>query len=464
VTRAGRCLRVSEHRTPEGHTVGIYTDITNLKQAEEAIRYRAYYDALTALPNRENFMQALADTAAQSRRSRTRAAILFVDLDRFKNINDTLGHETGDLVLREAARRLSAAVRQTDVVARFGGDEFTLILRDVQDANSAARVAQGIIGKLTESYKVGSHVLHTGASIGITLCPDDSTDPQVLLRNADMAMYQAKNRGRHTYQFFTARLTEMARHFVALENDLRLALLRSEFALHFQPIVRLDEGRASGAEALLRWHHPARGVVSPAEFIPVAWVLREACRQGRAWCGDDGLLERIAVNVSSRQFHGGFDVEFVRSILAETGFPADCLVLEMTESLLIENDERILATLAGLRDLGVGLAVDDFGTGYSALSYLRRFPVTTLKIDRSFIADIERSTSDAHLVESIIAMARALRIAVVAEGVETAGQAEMLRGMGCSYAQGYWFGRPVTAAELGERLAAGAADHLAAGG
>ncbi|MCB1745933.1 MAG: EAL domain-containing protein [Gammaproteobacteria bacterium] len=453
LSETGRYLRISEHRTPDGYIVGIYTDITAIKQAEEHIRYRAYFDMLTDLPNRENFMSQLEATVRLAQRNRTLSALLFVDLDRFKNVNDTLGHQTGDLLLQEAARRICHSVRNSDIVARFGGDEFAVILRDIAETNDAARIAETIIGRLAEGYVLDEQVLYCGASIGITVCPSDSVEPEVLLRNADMAMYQAKALGRNTFRFFTASMTARAEQFVALEKDLRRSIGSDEFELHYQPVIRLDDGALGGAEALLRWHHPERGTVSPAEFIPVAeetrlivelgaWVLERACREMLEWVGPNGALPHLALNVSSRQLWGGFDGDFVRGVLNATGFPGEHLKFEMTESLLIEDDERASAILGDFRDLGIGISIDDFGTGYSALGYLRRFPVTTLKIDRSFVRDIEVDRSDASLVESIIAMARALGIDVVAEGVETAGQAAMLRAMGCQYAQGFLFGRP----------------------
>jgi EAL domain-containing protein (putative c-di-GMP-specific phosphodiesterase class I) len=305
--------------------------------------------------------------------------------------------------------------------------------------------------------------VHTGASIGITVHPADGGDAQTMLRNADMAMYQAKARGRNTFQFFTNEMSRRAEQFVTLEKDLRRSLGTSEFDFHYQPVLRLDDGTLAGAEALLRWQHPERGQVPPGEFIPVAeetrliaelgaWGLRHACRTAREWCRlPHPALPRLAVNVSSRQFWGGFDGEFVHALLAETGFPPECLVFEMTESLLVDEDERVLAILKSFRDMGIGIAIDDFGTGYSALGYLRRFPVTMLKIDRSFVHDIENDAGDAHLTESIIAIGRALRIAVVAEGVETAGQAELLRQMGCDFVQGWLYGHPLPAAAFAAR-------------
>ena len=467
-TQAGRIASISESRTADGYVVGLYTDITAMRNAEQHIRYRAYFDALTALPNRENFMNQLSAAIHQSRRDGGLFALLFVDLDHFKNVNDTLGHASGDRLLIEAALRLQHCLRESDTVARFGGDEFTIILRDIDDGMSAARCAETLIGALTEGFDIDDQTVHSGASIGITLFPADGDDIHTLLRNADLAMYRAKARGRHTYRFFAAAMTTRAEHHAALEKDLRLGLGRQEFDFEYQPVIRLADGSLAGAEALLRWQQPERGAVSPTEFIAVAeqtrlivdigaWGLDHACRSAAAWCArGGGVLARLAVNVSGRQLWGGFDGDFVRRVLDETGFPAERLVFEMTESMLIEEDRRVGAILRDFRDLGIGIALDDFGTGYSALGYLRRFPVTMLKIDRTFVGDIEANKSDAHLVESIIALGRALQLTVVAEGVETAAQAHILRDLGCELAQGFYFARPLPAADFARRYCAAA--------
>jgi diguanylate cyclase (GGDEF)-like protein len=462
-TRAGRIAAISEYRTADGYVVGLYTDVTEMRTAEEHIRYRAYFDPLTELPNRENFMSQLAQTIQLSQRDGRQFALLFVDLDRFKNVNDTLGHGVGDRLLVEAGRRLTDCLRQSDTVARFGGDEFTVILRDIDDAMNAAHCAETLIDALTEGFELDQQVVHTGASIGITLYPADGADAHTLLRNADMAMYRAKARGRNTYRFFAAEMTMRAEQFVSLEKDLRVALAGQQFDFEYQPVVRLVDGALAGAEALLRWRHPTRGAIPPGEFIPVAeetrliidigaWALSHVCHAAAAWCATaGGVLPRLAVNVSGRQLWGGFDGDFVRGVLADSGFPAERLVFEITESLLIDQDRRVGAILRDFRELGIGIALDDFGTGYSALGYLRRFPVTMLKIDRAFVGDIESNSSDVHLIESIIALGRALDLTVVAEGVETTGQAEILARLGCELAQGYYFARPMSAAAFESR-------------
>jgi diguanylate cyclase (GGDEF)-like protein len=466
-TRAGLIVTISEYRTADGYVVGLYTDITAMRTAEAHIRQRAYFDPLTELPNRENFMGQLTATINQSRRNGGLFALLFVDLDHFKNVNDALGHAIGDRLLIEAGLRLKHCLRESDTVARFGGDEFTIILRDIDHAMSAAHCAETLIGALTEDFDLEGQTVHTGASVGITVYPADGNDIHTLLRNADMAMYQAKSHGRHTYRFFAAEMTARAEHFVAMEKDLRLALGRQEFDFEYQPVVRLEDGALAGAEALLRWFQPQRGGVSPGEFIPVAeqsrlivdigaWALGHACRSALSWCVA-GRLPRLVINVSGRKIWGGFDRDFVRRVLDETGFPAERLVFEMTESLLIDKDRWVGSTLRDFRDMGIGIALDDFGTGYSALGYLRQFPVTMLKIDRSFVSDIANNNSDAHLVEAVIALGRALQLTVVAEGVETAAQAQILRNLGCELAQGYYFARPMPGDEFAHKYLAGSA-------
>lgn len=457
----GRWIQVSERLTSDGGTVGIYTDITKLKQAEENIRYRAFFDPLTGLLNRAHFLERLEDALASGRRGGTFTALLFVDLDRFKHTNDALGHDVGDALLVEAAGRIRKVVRSTDIVARLGGDEFTVILHGLREANRATLIAETLVDVLARPYQLAGHEVHSGASIGITLSPADGDDPGTLLKNADMAMYRAKAQGRNTFHFFTAEMTRRAQHFVTVEKALRRSAEQGDFVLHYQPVLQLAGERVVGIEALVRWRHPDQGLVLPNDFIPVAeetglivelgeWVLRQACREAAGWVGC-----YLAVNVSSRQFLGGFDRHITESILRETEFPADRLVLEITESVLMVEDERIHQALAEFREMGIRLAMDDFGTGYSSLSYLRRFPFGLLKVDRSFVQYIDVNANDAKLVRSIIALGRHLGIAVVAEGVESRRQAAILRGLECGFVQGGLYGEPVPAEAMAIALARG---------
>jgi len=463
--RGGRWLHIKERPTSEGGIVGVYTDITHVKQAEEDIHFRANFDPLTGLPNRASFIEYLDQAVARSRRTRRLVALMFVDLDRFKNVNDTLGHAIGDELLKQAGARIKASVRATDTVSRLGGDEFTVILNDLVGDMDATIVAESMIAQLTKSYDVEGHEVYAGASVGITICPNDGTDRDTLLKNADMAMYQAKEMGGNTFRFFTRRMTEKAQRFVEVEKDLRRALDSREFIIHYQPVVDLANDAIIGAEALVRWEHPQRGLVPPDQFVPVAeetglivglgeWVLRTAIEGAVKWpAGTDSVGPYLAVNVSSRQFKGSFGREVVEGILAETGFPAHRLMFEITESLLMDEDDRIAQAMEDFRDLGVILAIEDFGTGYSSLSYLRRFPVSVLKIDREFIRDMDVDPNDARLVQTIIAMAKGLKMTLVAEGVEKTEQVELLRRLGCDRAQGYLYGRPVD--EVGFSIAAG---------
>ncbi|GAB4350186.1 MAG: EAL domain-containing protein [Gammaproteobacteria bacterium] len=442
--------------------MAVLSDVTEMKRAEERIRYRAYFDALTGLPNRTYFLELLERAVREARRLNRETALLFIDLDRFKNVNDTLGHDEGDRLLKAVASRLRASVRESDTVARLGGDEFTVILTNLAPGGHVTVITEKLMRRLAEPCRIGAHEIHPAASIGITLCPADGDDPQTLLKNADMAMYRAKEQGRNTFCYFTQEMTERAEHFMAIETDLRHALDNDELFLEFQPVIHAPTRKLAGFEALVRWAHPERGRLGPDQFIPVAeetgqivelgeWVLGSACQtMVRVADALSGRIPRLSVNVSSRQFRGGFGPAVVEAILARTGFPADRLLLEITESLLMDEDVHVRKALLELRELGVGLSVDDFGTGYSALGYLRRFPATLLKIDKSFIADLGRERRNTNLVTAIIAMARSLDLRVVAEGVETREQASMLLGLGCDYLQGYLFGRPASVQNLVE--------------
>ena len=385
--------------------------------------------------------------------------MLFLDLDRFKHVNDSLGHLIADRVLQSVASRLHARVRATDTVARQGGDEFVILLSEVTHAQDAAVSAEKILQSVRTLHRIDHHDLHLTASIGIATYPDDGTDAEALLRNADLAMYHAKECGRNNYQFFTEDMNRAALERQSLDVDLRLALENREFELYYQPKVTLATGAITAVEALIRWHHPRRGLVSPAEFIPVAeacgvivpigqWVIREACRQTRAW-RDAGLPRvRIAINVSARELREKQFVATVRAILKETGLEPDYLELELTESFLMQDATIIGTVLQALKELGVTLALDDFGTGYSSLTHLQRFPIDTLKIDRSFVRDVATDVGDANIVNAMIRMGASLDMRVVAEGVETRDQLAFLQEHGCPEAQGYHLGRPVVAGQL----------------
>ncbi|MDH4188720.1 MAG: EAL domain-containing protein [Betaproteobacteria bacterium] len=439
------------------HYVAVISDITARKEAERRLGYLATHDALTGLKNRSIFFESLQHAIARARRGNDRLALLFLDIDNFKAINDTLGHHAGDHLLREIAARLAGCVRESDTVARQGGDEFTVMIEDLTSSDEAAQIAKKILDTLAPKFVVAEREVFVTASIGIDIFPTDSGEAEDLLKNADAAMYHAKEQGRNNYQFYSAELNAAAHKRLSLEGGLRRAIEREEFVLHYQPQVTLRGARLVGAEALLRWNHPERGLVMPDEFIPVAescglivpigeWVLRTACAQNRRWQAA-GLPELpVAVNISARQFRPDF-VRIVRQVLADTGLDARYLELEITETLLMKNIEATTASLGLLNDLGVALAVDDFGTGYSSLYYLKRFPVDKLKIERAFVQDITVDPDDAALVRAIVNLGHSLGLRVTAEGVETEEHFAYLLGAGCDEGQGYHFGRPVAASE-----------------
>ncbi|WP_133718844.1 EAL domain-containing protein [Methylocaldum gracile] len=453
-------LNISTVRNEQGEAVnyvGVFTDITHLKRSETQLEYLAHYDPLTGLPNRLLLLSRLNHALERARRDRSRGAVLFLDLDRFKNVNDSLGHATGDELLQLASQRMRECLRETDTVARLGGDEFVVVLEELSDPENAASVAHHLIDRLSAPFVLsGGQEVYIGASLGIGIFPDDGDDADRLIQYADAALYQAKDSGRGTYHFYTESLTTSANERLALETRLRHALDRDEFVLHYQPLVTLTDGRIFGVEALLRWQIPDQGLLSPNRFIPLAeetglivplgeWVLRTACRCMKAWL-DAGLpLEMLAVNLSPRQFQQGDLHERIRAILAETGLPSHHLELEITETALMEDGPENEAKLAALKELGVRIAIDDFGTGYSSLAYLKRFPIDKLKIDQSFMRDIPQDTSNMEIAAAIIAMARNLKLEVLAEGVEAEAQLAFLKRHGCDVAQGYLFGRPMTA-------------------
>jgi len=390
---------------------------------------------------------------------------MLLDIDHFKMVNDTMGHEAGDELLRDIGRRLQVCVRESDTVARFGGDEFGMVLGNMADPRDAIFVAQKMLDSFAPPFFVGGRELFVGPSIGITIYPLDSVDLDALTKNADSAMYHAKAQGRNNFQFYSAELTARAQSRLDLETSLRRALERREFLLHYQPKFSLDTGAMTGVEALIRWQHPELGMVSPQDFIGIAeesglilpigeWVLREACQQVRQW-HDEGLGQvKLAVNLSTRQFRHGRLMETLAGVLAETGFDPRNLEFEITESVLMESSTAVSEVLAGLKTMGISISVDDFGTGYSSLSYLKRFPIDALKIDRTFVRDIPADQDDAAIVRAIIAMARSLRMKVIAEGVETAEQQQFLRAEGCDEIQGYLSGRPVPPGEFRQMLQA----------
>ena len=444
--------------------IGSVTDISQRKRSEEEIRRIAYYDTLTKLPNRAFFIEQLRRTLATAKRSGRRAALLFCDLDNFKDVNDSLGHDKGDLLLQEIAERLSACIRQGDTLSRLGGDEFVLLLPAVKADRDAVMVARKIKEQLARPFDLAGHEVYTSPSIGIAFYPDDGDTVSTLLKHADMAMYAAKARGRNRYQFFSEDMHKRAVDRMQLEAGLRQALERREFRIAYQPQYRLETGRLEAVEVLLRWQHPERGLIMPARFIPLAeetgmiqaigtWLLRAVCEQVKEWL-DAGYPDlRAAVNLSSRQFAEPGFVETVRSILADVGLPARHLELEITESVLMQDAQQAVTTLEALRADGISLTIDDFGTGYSSLVYLKDLAVNRLKIDREFVREIDQDERNAAIAAAIIELGRSLGLDIVAEGVETAAQAAVLRRLRCPMAQGFYFSRPLARDAIQLKLA-----------
>ena len=448
-------------RTAELETanVQLQSEIFERMQAEKRIWHIAHHDALTGLPNRALLQDRLDQALIAAERNRNHVAVLFLDLDRFKNVNDSLGHDVGDALLQIVADRLVAVVRDIDTVCRLGGDEFVIILGAVNGPDDAVLICERIIAALAQPVDAMGHALRASTSIGIAFYPDDASDAPTLMKSADAAMYAAKSRGRNNFQFFSADLNAEALRFFQLEQKLRHAVGNRELVLYYQPQVDTSAHRVCALEALVRWQSPKSGLVPPAEFIPVAeetglivelgeWVLREACRQLREWHEAGWPRVPIAVNLSARQFQQRDLVARIRNILDETGLSPAMLELEITESCLMHSVDDALAQVRALAEMGIRLVIDDFGTGYSSLSYLKRFPVSQLKIDRSFVRDLCTDREDAAIVSSIIGLARTLDLDVVAEGVETTAQLAALRYEGCTLCQGYLFSRPRPAAEV----------------
>lgn len=451
---------------------GVSWDVTEkelaesrLREKEEHLYFLAHHDVLTSLPNRRLLQDRMQHALAKARRSGYQAALIYFDLDRFKTINDSLGHAIGDRVLKEIASRLARQVRETDTLARLGGDEFVVILEQVEEAEKVAAVAQKLLLELTREILVEGHSLYVTASAGISLFPTDSVDSEGLMKSAETAMYRAKERGKNMCQYFTPDMNARARELLQLESGLRQALEQQQLVLHYQPQVDLTTGELIGVEALVRWEHPERGMVPPGDFIPLAeetglivpigeWVLRTACAQSQAWRQAGFSPMRMAVNISPRQFRQSDLIARVDEILRETGLEPSALELEVTEGVIMNDVEAAIATMEELGKMGVLLAIDDFGTGYSSLGYLKRFPIAGLKIDRSFVRDIPGDANDAQIAASVIALAHNMNLRVVAEGIETADQLAFLRDKGCEHGQGYYFSPPCTAEELAARFLA----------
>ncbi|WP_111641021.1 putative bifunctional diguanylate cyclase/phosphodiesterase [Marinimicrobium alkaliphilum] len=444
----------------------ICTDISERKLAENALReqqsrlnYLAFHDSLTALPNRSLFYDRIYHSLSRARRSNSKVAVMLLDIDRFKNVNDSLGHDAGDLMLKAIAVRLKESVRDMDTVARLGGDEFVVVLEGVHDMDDVIFVANKILAMVTKPIDIYGHDITTTASIGVSVFPEHGDDADDLLKNADIAMYKAKEAGKNTCQFYASGMSASAVNYLLLENDLRRALEQNQLILYYQPQVDMRTGELVGVEALVRWKHPERGLISPAHFIPLAeetglivplgeWVLYQACLQRKCWLDRGMQVGRIAVNLSPRQFRQRNFPGKVDQILMSVGLPAELLELEITENCAMEHAGETINQLHQLHRMGLCLAIDDFGTGYSSLSYLRRFPIQRLKIDSSFIRDIEGIESDGAIARSIIDLARNMHLNVVAEGVENPGQAAWLQAEGCDQGQGFLYSQPLSAEQL----------------
>ena len=445
-------------------SVLVFRDVTTARALAEKVVHSAQHDPLTGLPNRLLLSDRIGQAIALAGRHMHKGAVLFLDLDGFKHINDSLGHRVGDELLQSVAKRLRTSVRAPDTISRQGGDEFIVLLQEVKQPEDAAIWARRVLQLVAETHSCEKHRLHVTASIGISVFPDDGSDAEALIKNADTAMYQAKANGRQSYKFFKAVMNVRAVERQTIEEDLRHALTRREFALHYQPKVNIQTGAIAGAEALLRWAHPSRGFIPPVEFIPVAeesglilsigaWVLREACAQAKAWV-DAGLpLATMAVNVSAVQFRNEDFLESMFTSLNETGLDPRFLELELTESVLMKQPELTAHILQILREKGVQVSVDDFGTGYSSLSYLQQFPIDVLKIDQSFVRRMTTNPGETAIVSAIISMAKSLHLKVIAEGVETFEELAFLKAQECDEAQGFYFSRPVPPAQFADLLA-----------
>lgn len=441
-------------------------DVTKRREAERAVRSMAYHDPLTGLPNRLLFADRLKMVVARASRTREKTAILFIDLDNFKAVNDSMGHAAGDALLKEISSRLRSSVRESDTVARQGGDEFLVILNSVASVSQAVTASERILGSVRKPVKLTEGEVFVSASIGVVMHPDDGSDADVLIRNADVAMYHAKEGGRNQCQLFNQEVQKRIAEQMAIRTALARAVTNDEFELHYQPKIETYTGKISGVEALVRWRHPERGLVPPGVFIPVAeetglivqlgeWVIREACRQAAAWKAA-GTPVRVGVNLSGRQFKGDGLLAVVEKALSSAGLDPGQLDLEITESVAMQDPDRVRVILEKLRAMGASISLDDFGTGYSSLSYLRRFPFDYVKIDRSFLSGVETDFLQRSMVGGIVSLAHMLRLRVIAEGIETAAQISVMKEVGCDELQGFGFCKPLPAAELQPFLAEGA--------
>jgi len=464
-------LTIAAIRDAEGaitNYVASFSDITEHKRAQDRIEFLAFHDPLTRLPNRVLGRDRVGQAIAYAERMKTKMAALFLDLDKFKLVNDTLGHAVGDALLQAVAGRLQGCLRETDTLCRLAGDEFLIVLQDTRDNEAVSIICEKILALLVKPFALEGQSLTTSFSIGIAVYPEDGRNTDELLRSADTAMYEAKEAGRNTYRFFDRRMNADVSRSLHLREEMRQALSRGEFELYYQPQIDLESGDVIGVEALVRWNHPERGLVFPGDFIAIAedsglivpigeWVLLEACRQAKLWLLDGISSCVVAVNLSGAQFTRGTLVETVSRALQESGLPPELLELELTESILIQDAEGVLAIVRQLKSFGVKLSIDDFGTGYSSLSYLKRFNVDKLKIDQSFVRDIASDPDDKAIVNAIIQMARSLGLTTIAEGVENADALALLTELGCDEVQGYYFARPMNRASLSAYLSAAAA-------
>lgn len=432
---------------------------SNYRALSEAFKHQAYHDPLTNLPNRMLFIEHLTSALTHAHRNRQMVAVMFLDLDRFKDINDTLGHTAGDQLLKDVAARLKGCIRESDIVARIGGDEFTILLPEMTNPEDSSMIASKIISAMQNPYKINSHELHITTSIGISIYPDDSNDPETIMKNADIAMYHAKEQGRNNYQFYNADMNIRTIGRILRENSLRQAVERKELVIHYQPQLDIFTRQVVSAEALVRWQHPDEGLLSPKEFIPLAeeiglivpigeWVMRNACAQNKAWQEAGYPPICVTVNLSARQFQQPDLVEMVSNALKDTGLSPEFLELEITESTAMKNIELTISRMNRLTGMGVKFSIDDFGTGYSSLSYLKKLPIQTLKIDKSFIRGLSADPDDKAIVNAVIAMAHNLKLKVIAEGVETDDQMSFLNSSRCDRMQGYLYSKPLPAEDF----------------